>query len=459
MSSPAAHNGPSYSEKLAAFVTKTQFSDLTAAEAGRIKECILDQIGCQLVASTLPWNRIVSDYACEFGAQGACTLAGLDKRLSILDASFVNATFGHGCELDDFGHAGAATVPVAFALAEQYGASGRDVIAAIAIGYEVHLRIYEAIMPQLIERGFHNQCVIGTFSGAAVAGKMIGLTTAQMAHAFGIAASHSSGTNEYDQGGGDVKRMHAGLGARGGLQAALLAKRGLTAPRRIFESERGGIFHTFVDGARTEKIDEGLGMAFAFPSLIIMKMWPTLGGLHSSIDAIGQLMRSQPFEPEDVESIRVGVQAYTIKHGGGIVVPTDVVSAQFSLAYSVALGIVKRANELQHYIDPAYWRDPAIAEVAGKVEVYADPEAVGKASHGSRIAIRLKSGRTLEIYQPHRKGSLANPATSEELLSKYRLLAGHVLDQPKIDRIADIVAELEAVEDVKPLITLLGRDA
>jgi 2-methylcitrate dehydratase PrpD len=312
-------------------------------------------------------------------------------------------------------------------------------------------------MPQLIERGFHNQCVIGAFAGAAVAGKMLGLTEQQMTHAYGIAASHASGTNEYDQGGGDVKRMHAGLGARGGLQAALLAKRGLTAPRRIFESERGGIFHTFVDGASEEKIDEGLGVSFAFPSLIIMKMWPTLGGLHSSIDAIGQLMAREPFKPEEVKSIKVGVQAYTIKHGAGIVMPTDVVSAQFSLAYSVALGIVEGRNDLQHYIDPKYWRDPRIAAVAHKVTAYADPTAVGKASHGSRIVVELNSGRTLEIYQPHRKGSRANPATPEELDKKYRFLAGHVLDRARIDEVAGMVERLDRLDDVRPLIALLRQ--
>jgi 2-methylcitrate dehydratase PrpD len=459
MSSAAVESGPSYSEKLARFVTTSGFGNLSAAAVGQIKDCILDQIGCQLIASALPWNRIVYDYACEHGAPGPCTIAGSDRQLSILDAAFVNATFGHGCELDDFGHAGAATVPVAFALAEGYGASGQDVIGAIALGYEVHLRIYEAIMPQLIERGFHNQCVIGTFSAAAVAGKMLRLTEAQMAHAYGIAASHSSGTNEYDQGGGDVKRMHAGLGARGGLQAALLAKRGLTAPRRIFESTRGGIFHTFVDGARTEKIDQGLGETFAFPSLIIMKMWPTLGGLHSSIDAIGQLLARDPFTANDVKSIKIGVQAYTIKHGAGIVMPTDVVSAQFSLAYSVALRIVTGGNDLPHYTEPKYWSDPAIAAIAHKVEAYVDPTAAGKTSHGSRMTVELNDGRTLEMYQPYRKGSLANPATSEELDKKYRFLAGHVLDKARIDDIAGQVARLDDSDDVRQVIALLRTPA
>jgi 2-methylcitrate dehydratase PrpD len=311
-------------------------------------------------------------------------------------------------------------------------------------------------MPQLVEGGFHNQCVIGTFSAAAVAGKMLGLSGAQMAHAFGIAASHSSGTNEYDQGGGDVKRMHAGLGARGGLQAALLAQRGLTAPRRIFESPRGGIFHTFVDHAKPEKLDQGLGETFIFPSLVVMKMWPTLGVLHSSIEAIAQLMREQPFAPGDVASIKVGLQALAIKHGGAIVMPQDVVGAQFSLAYSVALGIVEKANDLRHYIDPQYWRDPAIAEVARKVEVYADPQAVGRYAHGSRIDIQLNNGESRHIYQPYRKGSIHHPASTQELEAKYRSLARAALDEPHTDQVLEAVRRLDELPNVNPLITLLG---
>ncbi len=207
-------------------------------------------------------------------------------------------------------------------------------------------------MPQLIERGFHNQCVIGTFTAAAVTGKLLGLSEEQLVHGFGIAASHSSGTNEYDQGGGAVKRMHAGLGARGGMQAALLAQKGLTAPRSIFESPRGGVFHTFVDFAREEKIDTNLGTEFIFPKVMSMKLWPTLGGLHSSIEGFGTLLDRERFKADEVKAVKVGVQPYTLKHGAGIILPSDVVSAQFSMAFSLALRMIHGRNDLELYMEP-----------------------------------------------------------------------------------------------------------
>lgn len=447
------------SERLSKFVADCRFEDLSPSELTRIKECVLDQIGCQLIASTLPWNRIVYDYAAEHGAPGRCTVVGTDTQLAVLDAAFVNATFGHGCELDDFGHAGAASIPVAFALAQHKGASGRDIITAVALGYEIHLRIYEAIMPQLIERGFHNQCVIGTFTAAAVTGKLLGLSEEQLVHGFGIAASHSSGTNEYDQGGGAVKRMHAGLGARGGMQAALLAQKGLTAPRSIFESPRGGVFHTFVDFAREEKIDTNLGTEFIFPKVMSMKLWPTLGGLHSSIEGFGTLLDRERFKAEEVKAIRVGVQPYTLKHGAGIILPSDVVSAQFSMAFSLALRMIHGRNDLELYMEPSLWTDPAIATFAHKVEVYADPAAVGAYAQGSRITVELQNGAKLEEHQPFRKGTAAHPASPDELERKYRATAGRVLDRSRIDAVANLVDRLETLDDAGPLVAMLRQSA
>ena len=88
------------------------------------------------MSSTLAWNRIVYDYARDMGAPGLCAVLGADTGLSLLDAVLLNGIFAQGCELDDFGHAGAASVPTALALAEYKGGSGRDVIITVAIGWK-----------------------------------------------------------------------------------------------------------------------------------------------------------------------------------------------------------------------------------------------------------------------------------------------------------------------------------
>src|SRR5689334_5306918 len=95
----------SYSIEFADFVSQASFSQLTEKQVALLKDCLLDLVGVELVASTLPWNRLVYDYAVsEVGAFGPCTVIGAPKQLSALEAAFVNATFAQGCELDDFGH-------------------------------------------------------------------------------------------------------------------------------------------------------------------------------------------------------------------------------------------------------------------------------------------------------------------------------------------------------------------
>jgi 2-methylcitrate dehydratase PrpD len=452
---PSRDGAASCSEKLASFAINVRFEDFSPAEIALIKERILDQIGCQLMASTLSSNRPFYDYVSEMGAAGRCTVAGKDRRLAPTDAAFINATFGQGCEMDDFGHAGAATVPAAFALLEHRGGSGRDLIASIGVGYEVQMRLFNALMPELADRGFHIQCVAGVFTAASIAGRLLSLRTEQLAHAFGIAASHASGTLEYDQTGGAVKRMHAGLGARGGLQAGFLAERGLQAPRTIFESPRGGVLHTFVEAGRLESIERELGSRFTFPETVITKFWPTLGALHTSIDAFGQLVDRHGFAAEQVRRIRVGLQAHAIRHGASIVVPQDELGAQFSLAYSLALRIVHGRNDLDLYTDPAVWRDPKVAVLARRVEAYVDPEAVGECRHGSRITVELTSGEICEAYQPHRKGSRGNPASRDDLLVKYRTLAERVLGCSRTAEIANLVDRLEHIADAAELPQLL----
>ena len=448
-----------YSEKFAKFVGDCRFESLSASEVTNIKERILDQIGCQLIASTLPTNLIVYDYIREYGAPGPCTVVGTDTRLSVLDAAFVNATFGQGCEFDDFGHGGAASVPGAFALAEHRGATGRDLITAVAIGYEIFFRLFETLVPELVDRGFHPQCTIGVFASAALSAKFLGLTEEQLVQAFGIAGSHSSGMVAHDRIGGLVKRMHAGLGARGGIQAALLAQKGLTAPRSIFESTRGGIFHTFVQAARVEYCDKDLGSKFLFPKLVATKFWPTVGAIHTSIDAFGKMVDQHHFTADEVKSVKVGVEAFAINHGGTVVVPTDEVSAQFSVGFSLALRLIHGHNDLTFYLDPKMWADPAILEFSRKVQAYVDPAAVGEYRYSGRVTVELKSGATLEGYQPFRKGAPGNQATPEEFQQRYRSLAGHVFDNSRMDAIAGMVDRLDSMEDATPLIALLRNQS
>jgi 2-methylcitrate dehydratase PrpD len=445
---------PTYTEQFARFVKTAHFEDLSQADLDKTKECILDSIASQLIGSTLPWSRIVYDYACEIAAKGPCTVVGTNSRFSAPEAGFVNATFGHACEYDDVGHAGVGVIPAALAIAEQINATGREFVTTVALGYEIFFRLFDAIVPRIFERGFHHQVVLGVFSSAAVTGRLLQLEENQLVHAFGIAGSHASATAEYDQSGGEVKRMHAGLGARGGIQSAMLARRGYTGPLAILEGRRG-IFHTFVDVAHEEGVVADLGEKFTFVPKVNFKLCPAVGCNLTSIQAFGKLIDEYKFTAKDVHEIRVSVREYAILHGASIVAPSDVLGAQFSLAYSLAARLVTGRNDLDIYMNKALWTDKDILDVAGKVHAYADSTAVGDRSAGSLVSVQLEDGRTRELYEQYRKGTLKNPATKDELIEKFNLLVKPVLDKQKIDAILRIVDDLENADSVRPLAALL----
>lgn len=447
--------GRTYSEQFATFIRSIRFEDLSHSQVEKVKDCIRDQIGVQLMGSTLPWTRIVYDHTKEIGASGPCTAVGTAARFTAPDAAFVNATFGHGCELDDIGHAAVAVIPAALAVAEQMNVNGREVLTCVALGYEVFFRLFDAIMPQILERGFHQQVVLGVFSSAAVAGRLLELTEEQLVHAFGIAGSHASATAEYDQSGGEVKRMHAGLGARGGVQAVMLARRGLTGPRPILEGHRG-IFRTFVEYAREEGVVAELGRRFVFEPKVAFKMYPAVASVHTALEAFGKLIDQYGIRPDDVKEIRVGIREYALMHGAAIVTPTDVLSAQFSLAFSLALRLVMGRNDLDLYMNEKLWTDPIILRIAHKVRAYADPKAIRDRLAGSLVSVDTNDGRTLEHYVQYRKGTQQNPAKRVELEDKFRRLAATVLNQDGIEEVMRIVDRLEDADSVRPLMTLLS---
>jgi 2-methylcitrate dehydratase PrpD len=126
-------------EKLAAHAAGVRFEDIPPEAIEKVKDCILDQIGVELIGSTLEWNKIAYRYVAEMGGRGESTIVNYGAKAPALDAAFVNATFGQGCELDDVGfaaggHPGAATVPVALALCEKHRSSGKDFLAAVVVG-------------------------------------------------------------------------------------------------------------------------------------------------------------------------------------------------------------------------------------------------------------------------------------------------------------------------------------
>jgi 2-methylcitrate dehydratase PrpD len=456
---PKSHTDEPIAIRLARYFVSLRYEDLPADVIDGTKALIRDQCACQLIGSTMPWTAPALDLAnLARGAGAESTIVNYGSRLPAAEAAFVNATFGQACELDDSahgagGHIGAATIPVALAMGEREKIDGRRFLLAIVCGYEIMYRLMAAITPHNIERGFHGQSIAGPFAGAVAAGIILGLDQERMAHAIAIAGSHSCGPLEYDQSGGEVKRIHAGLGARGGIHSALLAQFGLTGPMTIIEGKRG-FCNIFADRSEPSRILSGLGEEFSIHN-VSFKLYPALGALHTAIAAAERLAAEHDIAASQVRRIRVGLAKGAMLHGVGISRPHDVIGAQFSLAFSIALVICKRSNDLRHYMNSALWDDPQMLDLMARVEAYPHPDAVGEKALMASVDIELTDGRAVSALEQYRRGSPKNPVSKDLLDAKVRNLCGSVLSPRRIDELMRTVDTIEDAVDIGVLASRL----
>lgn len=471
-SSPDEANGPTIfckenskmatgiTEQLAIHTAKVRYEDIPPEAIEKAKDCILDQIGVQLIGSTLEWNKIAYRYVADMGGRGESTVVHYGKKVPTLDAAFVNATFGQGCELDDVGfaaggHPGAATVPVALAVGEKQHSSGKDFLAAVVVGWDVMYRLLAAVRPSSGKRGFHSHGIGAPFGAMATAARLLGLNDGQMLHAFGIAGMHSSGTMEYDQTGGEVKRVIAGIAARGGIQSALLAQLGLTGPPTIIEGKRG-FLKVFADGVEPEGITRDLGREFKIMR-IWFKLYPCVATVQGVIYTLGKLIDEHRFTADDVEEIQVGISETSLSHGGAIYEPHDTATAQFSLPFSLAIRLLKNDNDLSFYMDPKLWTDPKVLALAKKVKSYADPNAKKDQNYNTTMEVKLSNGKTYKAFEPYPPGSPLNRVSRDVLRAKFRKMARAVLPDERIDKLIEAVDRLETCNDTAQLIPLLVK--
>ncbi len=449
------------SRELARFVSELKYENLPPEVIARAKDLVLDQVGIMMACATLPWSKVIFDYVRDWGdCKAESTVAYYGYKTKVENAVFANSSFGHGFEIDDHyppgeSHPGCISVPSALAIAEREHATGRDLIVAVVAAYEVMGRINRAITPSCSNRGFHaHTSISGPFAAAAAAGKILGFDPELMVNALSIAGSHSSGTKEYDQHGGSIKRMHAGLAAHGGMRSALIAQKGITAPPTILEGKHG-FCQAFADEYRLNEITDGLGREFKIVMGQGFKFYCACGAMHSALDGLRILMaRHDDIAAANVAEMVMGTNSNTRYHVDARL--TDIISAQFSAPFSLAMTLITGSNGFRDYSE-ANLRNPEILALAGKVKMEISPEMEKDAwKRGSILTVRLKSGKTYQQTVEYCKGLPENPLTRQEFEGKFRDLASVVADADKTEKILATVLGLEKLDDVSSLVALMS---
>ena len=471
-----AHNhGNGVTRLIAQHTASLSFDALPQELVELIKQIVLDTLGVAIGASGLaPEARIVAGYVEALGGRSESTVLGFGFRAPAPWAAFANGSLGHMLDYDDVGaggHVGIATVPVALAVAEKLGrVSGQDFITAIAAGTDLHTRLDLAVrLPDwTMTEGWFATQLFGFLSGAITAARLRGFDEARIENSLGIAFTQVSGSRQMAVGAStDLRSMQAGFSGQGAVLAAELAARGIVGSKEIIEG-RYGIYKTYVrNQPEWSALTEGLGTSFPLLDEHGFKVWPACGYTRATNTATLRLRRENRLSPEDVETITViGGTGATRLLSEPIELkrrPQLSIDGKYSIPFTTAVMMVRGNVRLRDYTEEGL-RDPAVLAMADRVCYRADPVAalpIGGQSALSRptVEIRTRDGRVLSCTPDGVPGDPKHPVRWDLLEGKFRdcvSFAHRPLLPGGVDRVIELVHDLDRLEDATEILNLLG---
>ncbi|MEJ6596018.1 MmgE/PrpD family protein [Parasphingorhabdus sp.] len=453
----ASATGPTLAQRQAKWISELEYEAIPVDVRERARLLLLDFLGVARRGATLPQVEPARALLADLDTAPQATIIGGGGKAAAAYAAYANGTYGHSCEYDDghmdCGHAGVCVIPTVLALAERKGSSGKDIIVAIVAGYQAMIYSMGPINRVTLDIGWHGMKVGGVFGAAAGAAKILGLSELQIANALAIAGSDSSGTMEYDQSGGEVKRFHAGIATRSGLQAAVLAGAGLTGPLTIFEGLRG--IHRLFSERGTVDVERFWDGSWHIVNTFV-KLYPMVGTVHAALDALGMVLDRNPAGADDIAEIEVGLVDWAVPHGAAIVHPHDMLSAQFSLAHACALRVIRGQVAIADLADPVIRSDAQINAFAEKVKPVAIDVPDGAEQLFGQVTVRFTDGQTETVLQHAPRGHPKNPATGEDIKVKFREVVSGLLDEETVETFIATIENLEQHENASGLIAQLG---
>jgi 2-methylcitrate dehydratase PrpD len=415
---------------------------------------ILDTFGAMVSGSRLPAGKQAIAFAEPLGGTQESTVVGARFVTTAINAALANGMMAHADETDDshapsLTHPGCAIVPAAFAVAERERRSGRDLLRAVAAGYDVGTRVAAALGGgRFLDHYKHSSHAYGGIFGAtAAAAALLGLDAGRTAHALAYAVQLASGIPCWLGDSDRVEKafMFAGMPAQGGVQAASMAAAGFTGSTQALEGDPG-LLSAFPDRAQPELAIAELGTRFEVVNTSIKK-WPVGSPIQSALNSLETLIAEHRFAAGDIAEIVVELPPRRAEAVDNRSMPD--VNLQHQLALMLMDGKVNFASAHDH----ARMSDPAIRSLRARIRVVARPDA--REGGQAFLAVRLTDGRRLDKHTPHVRGTPGNPMNVEEVVAKARDLVLPVLGAAAGDKLIATLLALEKLDTVAALRPLL----
>nr|HAT8713507.1 hypothetical protein [Legionella jordanis] len=419
-----------------------------------LTKLLIDKIGLILGGSQFPWSQATYQATTQFPAIGRAKVAYFGDLLSPEQTAFINASFGHAQDFDDthvlaITHPGAVVIPTAFAIANQVGANMSKVLAAIAAGVEIMVRIAYAI-PSCHAKGFHTPTVAGPFAAAITAGLLLELNQQECVNAFSIAGSFSGGLWEYTQTGGTAKRMHCAIAASAGIKAAYLAAQGLSGPSSIFEG-KFGVCQVFDNGTHMPRLTKHLGEKYLLTDTSF-KYYNCPFSIHAALEALLDICKCYQLRPEDIQKIEVGTSRFVLNHVGKIRHPKNLMEAQFSMVFTLALALLQGPPKMFTYKEEVL-HNPDVQLLASKIHLYEDVIATKEQSRnmGSIVKVISHSQQRHEKRVKYPKGTSQNPLSMEEIEQKFEDSTSLILSKGETKQLLATIKNLDALNKTEEI--------
>ena len=433
---------------LAGFVVDCGFESLPAEVVREAKRDVINVLGVAIYASKDPSLGILLDLFATEGGKERASIWGTPERTTLQNAALANGYLAHLEDYDDTHfptvlHPSAPTVPAAYAIAESNHASGRDFLAAVALGVEASCRLAYAVHPWHYDLGWHITGTFGVFGSAVASAKLLGLNVDETVASLGIAGTQAAGVREVF--GSMSKPLHAGRAAQARLVAGLLAKRGFTSTTTILEGRRG-VPAVTAGTYDLDRVMDGIGKRW---EIFNNGLKPYSCGVvsHPLIDACINFRKGEQIDPAGVESIEADVNPL-VPELMGIIDPKVGLEGKFSARYCGAAGLVDGAAYPTQFTD-AKVKDETLLTLHRKVR-FLPNETIREDE--ARVRLLLKDGRGFEQYIEHATGSPENPMTDAQLNEKFLTLVTHAMPEHEAKALLDRLWRIEELEDISKLL-------
>ncbi len=440
-------------QDIARWIVALRYEDLPPEVTARAKRVLLDTLGCALGAIKAEPVREAQQVVALQGGNPQATVLGTGEKVSCDQAAFLNGMSIRYFDYNDYialgrpNHASINVAP-ALAIAEMRGQSGKDLLLGLITGYELEVRLRDAIAAQRHD-GWDDTSIEAQYASAAAAGKLLGLDEVKLANALAIAGSNANTLAEVRRGAEltPAKGSAEPMAVRNGTFAALLAQAGLAYPLTIFECANG--FAKVVSGPLDESLLRQRTGDFGILKSCI-KLWPCVGTAQAPIAAALDIQRRQP-DVEKINAITVSLSDFAYKQQ--IAYPEEITTrehADHSIPYLVSRALLDGAVKVTDF-EPARFKDPRALALKRKMLLRPDA-SLSDENIGANIEVKLQDGSALSANIPIPPGNMLNPASDEELARKFIPLAETVLGRERAQKAIDVILAVDIMPNLGPLL-------